>query len=111
MDIAGLGPRAIAQLHASGHLLRLTDLYSLEARHARPTATTTTTTTTTTTATTTAGPAAAGVTGGLLVPLLELPGWGDTSVRKLFAAIAASREDVTLARWEGGAREGGRDDE
>jgi DNA ligase (NAD+) len=83
VDIRGLGPRALQQLHASGLVTRPRDLYSLAARHSDA-----------------KGEIAAegGGGGGIGVSLLDLPGWGAVSVSNLFAAIDQSRDTITLKR-------------
>lgn len=62
MDIDGLGDKEIERFHDLGWITEPADIYTLEARH-----------------------------GSGLKTVANLEGWGETSARKLFAGIAASR--------------------
>ncbi|WP_127142910.1 NAD-dependent DNA ligase LigA [Pelagibacterium montanilacus] len=63
LDIDGLGDKQIAAFHADGRVMQPADIFTLEARDARS-----------------------------LKKLKDQEGWGETSARKLFAAIDARRE-------------------
>jgi DNA ligase (NAD+) len=63
LDIDGLGDKQIAAFHADGRVMQPADIFTLEKRDARS-----------------------------LKKLKDQEGWGDTSVKKLFAAIDARRE-------------------
>lgn len=63
LDIDGLGDKQIAAFHAEGRVSQPADIFTLAARDAES-----------------------------LKKLKDMEGWGDTSVKKLFAAIDARRE-------------------